>query len=96
MGIGYEFCDFVARAGMHAHVYYAQSADYMYINVSKSCSYLQSIGFKGILLFGTKEQKEKYLPKVTHLSVTGVLDFHFWWGGRCQAHAQPLEVWGIS
>lgn len=24
----------------------------------------QSIGFKGILLFGTKEQKEKYLPKV--------------------------------
>uniref|UniRef100_W5NAS7 Very long-chain specific acyl-CoA dehydrogenase, mitochondrial n=1 Tax=Lepisosteus oculatus TaxID=7918 RepID=W5NAS7_LEPOC len=24
----------------------------------------QSIGFKGILLFGTKEQKEKYLPKL--------------------------------
>lgn len=24
----------------------------------------QSIGFKGILLFGTKEQREKYLPKV--------------------------------
>ena len=24
----------------------------------------QSIGFKGILLFGTKAQKEKYLPKV--------------------------------
>lgn len=25
----------------------------------------QSIGFKGILLFGTPEQKEKYLPKVS-------------------------------
>ncbi|VEN40452.1 unnamed protein product [Callosobruchus maculatus] len=25
----------------------------------------QSIGFKGILLFGTKEQKEKYLPRVS-------------------------------
>ncbi|GAB0098800.1 very long-chain specific acyl-CoA dehydrogenase, mitochondrial [Sergentomyia squamirostris] len=25
----------------------------------------QSIGFKGILLFGTKEQKEKYLPQVS-------------------------------
>lgn len=25
----------------------------------------QSIGFKGILLFGNKEQKEKYLPRVT-------------------------------
>lgn len=25
----------------------------------------QSIGFKGILLYGTKEQKEKYLPKVS-------------------------------
>lgn len=25
----------------------------------------QSIGFKGILLFGTPEQKEKYLPQVT-------------------------------
>lgn len=24
----------------------------------------QSIGFKGILLFGTKAQKEKYLPKL--------------------------------
>lgn len=24
----------------------------------------QSIGFKGILLFGTKTQKEKYLPKL--------------------------------
>lgn len=24
----------------------------------------QSIGFKGILLYGTKAQKEKYLPKV--------------------------------
>lgn len=24
----------------------------------------QSIGFKGILLFGTKSQKEKYLPKL--------------------------------
>lgn len=26
----------------------------------------QSIGFKGILLFGTPEQKKKYLPKVTN------------------------------
>lgn len=25
----------------------------------------QSIGFKGILLFGTPEQKAKYLPRVT-------------------------------
>lgn len=25
----------------------------------------QSIGFKGILLFGTPEQKQKYLPRVT-------------------------------
>lgn len=25
----------------------------------------QSIGFKGILLFGTPQQKEKYLPRVT-------------------------------
>ena len=25
--------------------------------------YFQSIGFKGILLFGTPEQKAKYLPK---------------------------------
>lgn len=25
----------------------------------------QSIGFKGILLFGTEEQKKKYLPRVT-------------------------------
>lgn len=25
----------------------------------------QSIGFKGILLYGTEEQKQKYLPKVT-------------------------------
>lgn len=25
----------------------------------------QSIGFKGILLFGTQQQKEKYLPKLT-------------------------------
>ena len=24
----------------------------------------QSIGFKGIILFGTKEQKEKYLPQL--------------------------------
>lgn len=24
----------------------------------------QSIGFKGILLFGTRSQKEKYLPKL--------------------------------
>lgn len=24
----------------------------------------QSIGFKGILLFGNKQQKEKYLPKL--------------------------------
>lgn len=24
----------------------------------------QSIGFKGILLFGTKKQREKYLPKL--------------------------------
>lgn len=26
----------------------------------------QSIGFKGILLYGTPEQKEKYLPRVTN------------------------------
>ena len=26
--------------------------------------FLQSIGFKGILLYGTDEQKKKYLPKV--------------------------------
>lgn len=25
----------------------------------------QSIGFKGILLFGTPEQKKKYLPRVS-------------------------------
>lgn len=33
----------------------------------------QSIGFKGILLFGTPAQKEKYLPKVAtgELSSTG-------------------------
>ena len=27
---------------------------------------LQSIGFKGILLFGTDAQKEKYLPRVAN------------------------------
>ena len=27
-------------------------------------SVFQSIGFKGILLFGSKEQKAKYLPKL--------------------------------
>ena len=41
-----------------------------YLDVRFSCVYytkvyiLQSIGFKGILLFGTPEQKKKYLPKL--------------------------------
>lgn len=38
----------------------------MYIRLATDNLYLidfqQSIGFKGILLFGTKEQKDKYLP----------------------------------
>lgn len=34
----------------------------------------QSIGFKGILLFGTPAQKEKYLPKLaTGISVLGLI-----------------------
>lgn len=34
------------------------------LGVSVTLGAHQSIGFKGILLFGTKAQKEKYLPKV--------------------------------
>ncbi|XP_058805897.1 very long-chain specific acyl-CoA dehydrogenase, mitochondrial-like [Phymastichus coffea] len=34
------------------------------LGVSITLGAHQSIGFKGILLFGTKEQKEKYLPRV--------------------------------
>lgn len=36
----------------------------------------QSIGFKGILLFGTQAQKEKYLPKLatgTNFDVVSIL-----------------------
>ena len=29
----------------------------------------QSIGFKGILLYGTEEQKQKYLPRVSSFSI---------------------------
>ncbi|KAH0511505.1 Very long-chain specific acyl-CoA dehydrogenase, mitochondrial [Microtus ochrogaster] len=36
----------------------------------------QSIGFKGILLFGTKAQKEKYLPKVASGKTLGGLGPH--------------------
>lgn len=34
------------------------------LGVSVTLGAHQSIGFKGILLYGTKAQKEKYLPKV--------------------------------
>lgn len=34
------------------------------LGVSVTLGAHQSIGFKGILLYGTKAQKEKYLPRV--------------------------------
>ena len=34
------------------------------IRVNFNSFYFQSIGFKGILLFGNPEQKAKYLPKL--------------------------------
>lgn len=37
----------------------------------------QSIGFKGILLFGNKQQKEKYLPKLASGNNCVWLNFFF-------------------
>lgn len=40
----------------------------------------QSIGFKGILLFGTKAQKEKYLPKLASgEAALGEPEIWAWW-----------------
>lgn len=40
----------------------------------------QSIGFKGILLFGTKAQKEKYLPKLASgEAAPGEPEIGAWW-----------------
>ena len=37
----------------------------------------QSIGFKGIVLYGTDEQKQKYLPSVSFAKMTHLKHFHF-------------------
>ncbi|ERE69361.1 very long-chain specific acyl-CoA dehydrogenase [Cricetulus griseus] len=46
------------------------------LGVSVTLGAHQSIGFKGILLYGTKAQKEKYLPKVASATLFTASFFH--------------------